>query len=131
MILGDRLAATRRTVRLHVDTDKYTTLADIDVDFRCLMPLLGREELAQHATLRMTLTCRTKRGVHEEQAIVSVSDLQKRLFLLLSNVMEQWPIKMSHSRTKELPQIQMDSHGEFHSASYEPYEDEAGCYWPY
>jgi hypothetical protein len=93
-------------------------LSELRINIKNIVFLLTEFAISYQAKICLALNCPWGDNTHTEQATVTVADLQKGLFLLLNDFVEQWPADLPKARADSLPDLWIDGNGEFTSASY-------------
>jgi hypothetical protein len=87
-------------------------------NIRSFMYICHFPDFTRQACIRITLTYPSGSGIQEEHAVVTLADIQKSTFLLLSDLMEQWPDSFPKKMGAEVPEIWITGRGTIVSASY-------------
>jgi hypothetical protein len=106
------------TIALNFSIGTATSLREIRINIKNIVFLLTEFAIPYQAKIILTLNCPWGSNTHTEQATITVADLQKGLFLLLNDFVEQWPADLPKARADSLPDLWIDGNGEFTSASY-------------
>jgi hypothetical protein len=118
-IITDRLNShLSTTIVLNFDIATSTSLDEVRINVKSLLPIVTMPTFPSQARIRFALNCPWGDQVHQEEAIVVLEDLQKRLFLLLSDLLKQWPTNVPTTRRKQFPDIWINGRGAIISASY-------------
>jgi hypothetical protein len=112
-------ARTCLVLNLEVSTPSTLNMARIDIRGFCgrSLQLLGTDEVL----IKFVLTYPYGRGLHTEERTIRLSDLHRRLFLLLSDVMIDSRYDEGYTHD-DFPSIWINGHGDLIRASF-PTED--------
>jgi hypothetical protein len=113
------------TIALNLDLATTTTLDQARIDISGLMQLLESTQFSPKAKILITLTCPNGRGARRVSANVNLLPLQKGIFLLLADIMTNWPIKTRDAGGAKLPQIWITGRGALVKACYPQSEGES------
>jgi hypothetical protein len=106
------------TIVLNFDIATAASLDDIRINIKNLVPTITMSGFLSHARIRFVLHCPWGSHVHQEEAIVILEDMQKRLSLLLADVLKQRPADLPKVQRMQLPDIWLNGRGALISASY-------------
>jgi hypothetical protein len=93
------------TIVLNFDIATAATLDDLRINIKNLVPTITMPRCSSQARTRFVLHCPWGSHIYQEEAIVILEDMRKRLFLLLSDVLEQWPADLPKVQRTQLPDI--------------------------
>jgi hypothetical protein len=99
------------SIELCIKTIERAILDHVRIDVKGLIPLLSRERIEKTATCRITLSYRGDDGTYEDTACVHLSDLQKRIYLLLADLLITWPVDLPEDISGQLPSVWINGHG--------------------
>jgi hypothetical protein len=117
LVLGGLADHPSTTILINFDVDIFATLEQVRINIKNMHYLLGDCRFPRNATIHFTLKCSHSRGKHEEEASVTVTDLQMQLFLLLSDYAEQRQIDSQSEWSDDLPDVWMNGRGVLLEAS--------------
>ncbi|KAB2099414.1 hypothetical protein AG0111_0g12354 [Alternaria gaisen] len=106
------------TIVLNFDIATATSLKEIRINIKDILPILFSLSSRVETKLRFVLKCPWGNATHYEEVTIPVVELVQSLFLLLSDVKQQWPSETSKTREKQLPDIWLSGNGVLISASY-------------
>ncbi|KAG9188007.1 hypothetical protein G6011_01930 [Alternaria panax] len=107
------------TIIVHdFDIATTTSLKELRINIKDVMSTLKHGSFPSRAKFRFALKCPWGNTVHHEQVTITVAELLQRLFLLLTDVKQQWSSKVNSAYKSQLPDIWMNGHGVLISASY-------------
>lgn len=106
------------TIVLNFDIATTTSLKEIRINIKEIVPILTSLSSRVKTKLRFVLRCPWGNATHYEEVTIPVAELVQSLFLLLSDVKQQWPSEISKTGYKQLPDIWLSGNGVLIYASY-------------
>jgi hypothetical protein len=118
-VVHTRCSGQPLVISLEHQVPTLTTLSDVRVNIKGMIRLLCNYDLHRKSTVHLTLYCSSTSAPRNEAVIVPVVNLQRGLFLLLSDVFEQGVTRTPRklTRTTPVPDVWIDGHGRIISAS--------------
>ncbi|RYO19150.1 hypothetical protein AA0111_g10515 [Alternaria arborescens] len=95
-----------------------TSLKEIRINIKNAVPELIHSYFFSKAKLLFCLKCPWGNAIHHEEVTIRVVELVQNLFLLLSDIKQQWPSEIDKTGDKQLPDIWLSGNGVLISASY-------------
>ena len=106
------------TIVLNFNIPSATTLDHLRINIRGLVDFLCYDKFPPQATIRFVLACPNSDVTQEEHAVIYLADLEKRVFLLLSDFLGHWPGNTKWEPRDSLPDIWISGRGAIINASY-------------
>ena len=103
---------------LDFDIATATSLKEIRINIKEVVPILSHISSYSKAKAHFVLKCPWGNSIHHEEVTISVVELIQSLFLLLSDVRQQWPSEMAKAGGSQLPDIWLNGNGVLIFASY-------------
>ncbi|KAH7390838.1 hypothetical protein DE146DRAFT_738351 [Phaeosphaeria sp. MPI-PUGE-AT-0046c] len=108
---------TQVILALNIKTSIDALLEDLHIDIKGLMGFCDHPSLGNKVSVQLTLWHAANHG-SKSSLTVALSSLAKSIFLVLSDMLMEWPKDLKKSITKEIPSIWMNGRGTILEASY-------------
>ncbi|KAF2820401.1 hypothetical protein CC86DRAFT_374560 [Ophiobolus disseminans] len=105
------------TIALNLNLSSATTLDKIRINVFGLLRFTLGDDIPPQANIRISLTYPQDTNIHEEYVNIPLEDIQKKIFLLLSDFIEHWHNDPWQQRN-HAPDIWFNGQGEAINASY-------------
>jgi hypothetical protein len=103
-------------IKLKIETAANTALDQVRIDIKELICLI-HNEMEKNVSIHIILSSPNS-GNTSKETVLSLQDLQKRAFLLLFDVLTNWPFEVPYSVSNGTPSIWINGHGHLIEASY-------------
>lgn len=104
-------------IALHLKPDVPAILDEVRIDIKGLLNHSGHQALGKHTSVCITLWHPNGAGTISSTT-VAFNELLKRVFLVLSDMMIQWPEDLPQAIGRQLPHIIIDGNGTILNATY-------------
>jgi hypothetical protein len=119
------------TIELNITLSAPVLLDEIRIDIKGLMRWSRLRCRGGDSNLRISLEYSCGTGLGKEVTIVSMVDLQKRVFLLLSHLLSAWPQDVDPYQSKTLPSIWINGRGALLEVTYPANPGHTSWSYPY